>query len=130
VGDVVNQPSFKKRMRDYASEGIQHFYFMMLQKDEVPVFHSFNRAVFDIYIGQFIDATKRGGKGRFANHSCRPNCYVAKWTVGHHVRMGIFANRHIKKNEELTFNYNVDRYGYVTFLVHCRASADSPMWQS
>jgi hypothetical protein len=25
----------KKRMRDYGKEGIQHFYFMMLQKDEV-----------------------------------------------------------------------------------------------
>lgn len=35
VGDVVNPTSFKKRMRDYALEGIQHFYFMMLQKDEV-----------------------------------------------------------------------------------------------
>lgn len=34
VGDVVNPVSFKKRMRDYAQEGIQHFYFMMLQKDE------------------------------------------------------------------------------------------------
>jgi [histone H3]-lysine36 N-trimethyltransferase len=29
--------------------------------------------------------------------------------------MGIFANRNIVKDEELTFNYNVDRYGYVTF---------------
>lgn len=27
--------------------------------------------------------------------------------------MGIFANRSIRKDEELTFNYNVDRYGYV-----------------
>ena len=35
VGDVVNPASFKKRMREYAAEGIQHFYFMMLQKDEV-----------------------------------------------------------------------------------------------
>lgn len=61
---------------------------------------------------KFIDATKRGGKGRFANHSCNPNCYVAKWSVGKHVRMGIFASRNIKKDEELTFNYNVDRYGY------------------
>ena len=60
---------------------------------------------------QFIDATKRGGIGRFANHSCNPNCYVAKWTVGAKVRMGIFAKRNIKKDEELTFNYNVDRYG-------------------
>jgi len=35
VGDVVNPSSFKKRMREYAEEGIRHFYFMMLQKDEV-----------------------------------------------------------------------------------------------
>ena len=35
VGDVVSQPSFLKRMRTYAEEGIRHFYFMMLQKDEV-----------------------------------------------------------------------------------------------
>ena len=29
--------------------------------------------------------------------------------------MGIFANRAIKKDEELTFNYNVDRYGCALF---------------
>ncbi len=62
---------------------------------------------------KFIDATKSGGLGRFANHSCNPNCYVAKWTIGKHVRMGIFAKRNIQKHEELTFNYNVDRYGCV-----------------
>ncbi|KAI0339087.1 SET domain-containing protein [Trametopsis cervina] len=101
VGDVVSHPSFVKRMRQYAEEGIRHFYFMMLQKDE------------------YIDATKRGGIGRFANHSCNPNCYVAKWTVGEHVRMGIFANRNIKKDEELTFNYNVDRYGHEAQPCYC-----------
>ena len=40
VGDVVNTPSFKKRMREYGEEGIQHFYFMMLQKDEVGISHA------------------------------------------------------------------------------------------
>ena len=35
IGEVVSQPSFAKRMREYAEEGIRHFYFMMLQKDEV-----------------------------------------------------------------------------------------------
>ncbi|GLB44230.1 putative class V-like SAM-binding methyltransferase superfamily, Histone-lysine methyltransferase family. SET2 subfamily protein [Lyophyllum shimeji] len=104
VGDVVNPASFKKRMREYALEGIQHFYFMMLQKDE------------------FIDATKSGGIGRFANHSCRPNCYVAKWTIGQHVRMGIFAKRDIQKHEELTFNYNVDRYGHQAQTCYCGES--------
>ncbi|KAI6009958.1 hypothetical protein EDC04DRAFT_837620 [Pisolithus marmoratus] len=101
VGEVVSHPSFKKRMREYAEEGIRHFYFMMLQKDE------------------YIDATKRGGIGRFANHSCSPNCYVAKWTVGQHVRMGIFAKRFIHRDEELTFNYNVDRYGHDAQPCYC-----------
>jgi len=30
--------------------------------------------------------------------------------------MGIFAKRAILKDEELTFNYNVDRYGFVGSL--------------
>ncbi|KAF9784792.1 hypothetical protein BJ322DRAFT_1006948 [Thelephora terrestris] len=101
VGDVLSSPSMKKRMRDYGKEGIEHFYFMMLQKDE------------------FIDATKKGGIGRFANHSCNPNCYVAKWTIGDRVRMGIFSKRVILKDEELTFNYNVDRYGHEAQQCFC-----------
>ncbi|KAF8332013.1 uncharacterized protein EI90DRAFT_3056248 [Cantharellus anzutake] len=94
IGEVVQEREFLRRMQKYAQESIQHFYFMMLQKDE------------------FIDATKKGGIGRFANHSCNPNCYVSKWFVGNHVRMGIFAKRRIFQYEELTFNYNVDRYGH------------------
>lgn len=35
IGEVVSEPSFLKRMHDYGEEGIEHFYFMMLQKDEV-----------------------------------------------------------------------------------------------
>ncbi|KAF8685609.1 SET domain protein [Rhizoctonia solani] len=101
VGDVVNETVLRKRMREYAEEGIQHFYFMMLQRE------------------QYIDATKRGGKGRFANHSCNPNCYVAKWVVGKRIRMGIFAKRDIEENEELTFNYNVDRYGHDPQKCYC-----------
>ncbi|KAF8515699.1 hypothetical protein BU17DRAFT_51508 [Hysterangium stoloniferum] len=101
IGEVVSHPSFAKRMREYAEAGIKHFYFMMLQKDE------------------FIDATKKGGIGRFANHSCNPNCFVAKWTVGKKVRMGIFSKRDIKKDEEVTFNYNVDRYGHDAQPCYC-----------
>ncbi|CAE7189615.1 unnamed protein product [Rhizoctonia solani] len=104
VGDVVNEAVLRKRMREYADEGIQHFYFMMLQRE------------------QYIDATKRGGKGRFANHSCNPNCYVAKWVVGKRIRMGVFAKRDIEENEELTFNYNVDRYGHDPQKCYCGES--------
>ncbi len=35
IGEVVAERTFRKRMQQYASEGIRHFYFMMLQKDEV-----------------------------------------------------------------------------------------------
>jgi SET domain-containing protein len=93
IGEVINEPTFRRRMVQYDDEGIKHFYFMSLSK------------------GEFVDATKKGNLGRFCNHSCDPNCYVDKWIVGEKVRMGIFALRRIRVGEELVFNYNVDRYG-------------------
>ncbi|KAJ5081352.1 hypothetical protein NUU61_009616 [Penicillium alfredii] len=93
VGEVVGEPQFRRRMRQYDEEGIKHFYFMSLNK------------------GEFVDATKKGNLGRFCNHSCNPNCYVDKWVVGEKLRMGIFAERAVQTGEELVFNYNVDRYG-------------------
>ena len=38
--------------------------------------------------------------------------------------MGIFAKRDIQKHEEITFNYNVDRYGYVSYCRLCAYSLD------
>ena len=40
--------------------------------------------------------------------------------------MGIFANRAIKKDEELTFNYNVDRYGCgpLSGVIFCAGGAE------
>jgi [histone H3]-lysine36 N-trimethyltransferase len=93
IGEVINEPTFRRRMMQYDKEGIKHFYFMSLAKNE------------------FVDATKKGNLGRFCNHSCRPNCYVDKWVVKDKLRMGIFAIRKIQAGEELVFNYNVDRYG-------------------
>ncbi|EGR45981.1 uncharacterized protein TRIREDRAFT_80732 [Trichoderma reesei QM6a] len=93
IGEVINEPTFRRRMLQYDEEGIKHFYFMSLNKNE------------------FVDATKKGNLGRFCNHSCSPNCFVDKWVVGDKLRMGIFALRKIQAGEELVFNYNVDRYG-------------------
>ncbi|ROV98308.1 hypothetical protein VSDG_04482 [Cytospora chrysosperma] len=93
IGEVINEPTFRRRMIQYDQEGIKHFYFMSLTRTE------------------FVDATKKGNLGRFCNHSCNPNCYVDKWVVGEKLRMGIFAGRAVRAGEELVFNYNVDRYG-------------------
>jgi histone-lysine N-methyltransferase SETD2 len=35
VGDVIGEKKFTQRMQEYYDEGVIHFYFMMLQKDEV-----------------------------------------------------------------------------------------------
>jgi [histone H3]-lysine36 N-trimethyltransferase len=105
VGEVIADDAFRKRTHDYGEEGIKHFYFMMIQQ------------------GEYIDATKKGGLGRFMNHSCAPNCYVDKWVVGTKLRMGIFTDRNVQAGEELTFDYNVDRYGYVFCVVDFSAEA-------
>jgi hypothetical protein len=55
VGDVVNPVSFKKRMREYAEQGIEHFYFMMLQKDEVRP----NYAFFFLFLTLLISLSMR-----------------------------------------------------------------------
>ncbi|KAH3685260.1 hypothetical protein WICPIJ_003734 [Wickerhamomyces pijperi] len=103
IGEVIDEKTFKKRMVEYDAEGLKHFYFMMLQR------------------GEFIDATKKGSLGRFVNHSCDPNCYVEKWVVGEKLKMGIFSKRKILAGEELSFNYNVDRYGANSQPCYCGA---------
>ncbi|KAI6778826.1 Histone-lysine N-methyltransferase [Emericellopsis cladophorae] len=104
IGEVINEPTFRRRMVQYDQEGIKHFYFMSLSKSE------------------FVDATKKGNLGRFCNHSCNPNCYVDKWVVGDKLRMGIFALKRIQAGEELVFNYNVDRYGATPQVCYCGES--------
>lgn len=102
IGEVIGERKFRLRQKQYEEEGEKHFYFMMLQK------------------GEYIDATKKGGFGRFINHSCEPNCYVDKWVVGSKLRMGIFTKRAIVTGEELTFDYNVDRYGGEATPCYCK----------
>lgn len=101
TGEVVDEARFLRRKRQYEQQGITHFYFMMLQKDE------------------FIDATTKGSTARFCNHSCAPNAYIDKWVVGPKLRMGLFAKRDIAEGEEITFDYNVDRYGAAAQPCYC-----------
>lgn len=101
IGEVINEEEFRDRMLLYDQQRIKHFYFMMLQN------------------GQFIDATKKGCLARFCNHSCNPNAYVNKWVINGKLKMGIFAKRKIFKDEEITFDYNVDRYGAAAQKCYC-----------
>lgn len=95
VGEVLNSKQFEKRALEYSRQMSAHYYFMALSSDRV------------------IDATKRGNISRFINHSCCPNAETQKWTVNGELRIGFFSTKSILPGEEVTFDYQFQRYGYV-----------------
>ena len=66
--------------------------------------HLYHMALTDQLV---IDATTHGGRARFMNHSCEPNCRIENWVVGRERRIGVFSARAIGEDEELTIDYQV-----------------------
>lgn len=93
VGEVLNSKQFEKRASDYSKQMNAHYYFMALSSDCV------------------IDATKKGNISRFINHACDPNAETQKWTVNGELRIGFFSKKAIMPDEEITFDYQFQRYG-------------------
>ncbi|KAL0653029.1 hypothetical protein Bca4012_095720 [Brassica carinata] len=58
-----------------------------------------------------IDATYKGNKSRFINHSCNPNAEMQKWIIDGETRIGIFATRYINRGEHLTYDYQFVQFG-------------------
>jgi histone-lysine N-methyltransferase SETD1 len=54
-----------------------------------------------------VDATRRGGRARFINHSCGPNCYARQQVLDGVMRIVICAKRDIWPGEELAYDYKV-----------------------
>lgn len=93
VGEVLNSQQFEHRANEYSKDKNRHHYFMALRSDCV------------------IDATLRGNISRFINHSCDPNAETQKWTVNGELRIGFFSTKDIYVDEEITFDYQFQRYG-------------------
>ncbi|XP_046961322.1 probable histone-lysine N-methyltransferase CG1716 [Vanessa cardui] len=103
VGEVLDYEQFYKRAQTYSEENNLHHYFMSLKGDTV------------------IDATLKGNISRFINHSCEPNAETQKWTVNGELRIGFFSKRDIPAGEEITFDYQFQRFGKVAQRCYCGA---------
>jgi SET domain-containing protein len=49
----------------------------------------------------------RGGRARFINHSCDPNCYTKIFTIDGTRKIGIYAKKAIALGQELAYDYKV-----------------------
>ncbi|XP_062699924.1 probable histone-lysine N-methyltransferase CG1716 [Aedes albopictus] len=103
VGEVLNSEQFDERAELYSKEKNQHYYFMALRSDAI------------------IDATTKGNISRFINHSCDPNAETQKWTVNGELRIGFFCTKYIMPGEEITFDYQFQRYGRRAQKCYCEA---------
>lgn len=101
VGEVLDPKEFRRRAKDYAKDKNLHYYFMALKSDAI------------------IDATMKGNLSRFINHSCDPNSETQKWTVNGELRIGFFSTRVISPGEEITFDYQFQRYGKEAQRCYC-----------
>ncbi|XP_009617091.1 histone-lysine N-methyltransferase ASHH3 [Nicotiana tabacum] len=93
VGEVIDDKTCEERLWKMKHSGETNFYLCEINRDMV------------------IDATYKGNKSRYINHSCCPNTEMQKWLMDGETRIGIFATRDIKKGEHLTYDYQFVQFG-------------------
>ncbi|KAK8674759.1 hypothetical protein V6N13_032862 [Hibiscus sabdariffa] len=93
VGEVIDDKTCEERLWKMKHRGETNFYLCEINRDMV------------------IDATYKGNKSRYINHSCCPNTEMQKWIIDGETRIGIFAMRDIKQGEPLTYDYQFVQFG-------------------
>lgn len=104
VGEVIDSEEFERRQHLYSRDRKRHYYFMALRGEAI------------------IDATSKGNISRYINHSCDPNAETQKWTVNGELRIGFFSVKTIQPGEEITFDYQYQRYGRDAQRCYCEAT--------
>ena len=68
----------------------------------------------------FIDASSRGNKTRFINHSCEPNCMFEKWQREGLPIIKVVAKQDIAAGTELTVDYHWEEFACLCNSSKCR----------
>lgn len=58
---------------------------------------------------KYIDGNIKGNFAKYINHSCDPNCELHIVRVDDNDHACLFANKYIRKGQELTFDYKWDK---------------------
>ncbi|WMV06836.1 hypothetical protein MTR67_000221 [Solanum verrucosum] len=93
VGEVIDDKTCEERLWKLKHSGETNFYLCEINRNMV------------------IDATYKGNKSRYINHSCCPNTEMQRWMIDGETRIGIFATRDIKRGEHLTYDYQFVQFG-------------------
>jgi [histone H3]-lysine27 N-trimethyltransferase EZH2 len=83
VGEVISQEEAERRGRIY--DKVNRSYLFNLTADFV------------------VDASRKGNKTRFINHSAKPNCSTRLMLVNGTMRIGLFAKEDIEAQSEVRF---------------------------
>ncbi len=103
AGEIVREPVADARERMYQRYGIQDYMFRIT--DDV-----------------IVDATLKGGRGRYINHSCEPNSYAEIYVQGSQQIVCIYSKRLIRAGEEITYDY---QFPSEEDKIPCRCGAPS-----
>lgn len=109
IGEYITDSEIDARLKNYQEQRIQDY-------------------IFRFDVKSAIDATKKGGWARYANHHCTPNCFTkvigADGPQSHLKRVLITALRDISINEELTYDYQFPLELDLNARIPCNCGSD------
>ena len=92
IGEIIRNKVADLREKEYEKKGIGNGSCYMFRMDSEKV----------------VDATVKGGKARFINHSCEANCEARVCEIDGEKHILFTAKRLIHKGEEITFDYQFE----------------------